>query len=243
MVVNTPSPNGDVMVAKMDSVFPLSDEEREAVLGLPMQVASLRADQDIVREGDRPSRCCVLLDGFCCTYKTTPDGKRQIMAFHVPGDIPDLQSLHLDYLDNSISTITSCRVGFIPHGPMRDLCMRFPRITSALWRETLIDGAVFREWLTNIGRRDAFRRMAHLLCEVMERLRAVGLVEENTCDLPMTQVELADATGLSAVHVNRVLQEMRASNLISLKGNRLVVEDWRRLKEVGHFDPSYLHLK
>jgi hypothetical protein len=112
---------------------------------------------------------------------------------------------------------------------------------KAFWRETLIDAAIFREWITNVGRRDAYNRMAHILCEWVLRLRAVGLVEDHTCDLPMTQTELADATGISTVHVNRVLQELRANGLIVLRGNRLEVLDWEQLRQVGDFDPTYLH--
>src|SRR3712207_737038 len=169
-----------------------------------MQVQSLKPDQDIVREGDRPSRSFVLLEGCTATYKMTGDGKRQIHAFQIAGDIPDLQSLHLTVLDNSIVTLTPCRVGFIQHEVLRDLCRKQPRIMEAFWRQTLIDGAIFREWMTNIGRREAYNRLAHLLCEWVVRQQAVGLAEDHTCDLPMTRTELADATGISTVHVNRV---------------------------------------
>jgi CRP-like cAMP-binding protein len=185
----------------------------------------------------------VLLSGFTCTYKMTGNGKRQIMGFGIPGDIPDLQSLHLDVLDNSLGTLTQCRVGFIPHETLRDLCNRFPRITAAFWRETLIDAAIFREWVMNVGQREAYQRMAHLFCELMVRLRAVGLAEDHACDLPITQGELADAIGVSTVHVNRVLQEMRSHGIIELRGDRLNIPDWETLKRVGDFDPTYLHLK
>ncbi|MXQ12367.1 helix-turn-helix domain-containing protein [Microvirga makkahensis] len=208
-----------------------------------MQVQVIKADQDIVREGDRPSRSCLLLSGFTCVYKITAGGKRQIVSFNIPGDIPDLQSLHLKVLDNSVATISQCRVGFITHDDLRDLCNRYPRITSAFWRETLIDAAIFREWVTNVGRREGVSRMAHVLCELLVRLKAVGLVEDHACDLPITQSEFADALGFTTVHVNRVLQQMRAEGLIELKGERLTIPDWERLKQVGEFDPTYLHLE
>jgi CRP-like cAMP-binding protein len=121
--------------------------------------------------------------------------------------------------------------------------MRYPRITSAFWRECLIDAAIFREWVMNVGQREAYSRMAHVFCELMVRLRAVGLVEDDACDLPITQAEFADAIGTSTVHVNRVLQQMRADGLIELSGNRLYVPDWEALKKAGDFDPIYLHLK
>ncbi len=235
-------PDYNPLIRKLDSIFTLTDDERQALESLPMQLSVIREDQDIVREGDRPSRSCLILSGFACAYKVTAQGKRQIVAFNIPGDIPDLQSLHLKVLDNSISTISPCRVGFIAHADLRDLCERYPRITSAFWRETLIDAAIFREWVTNVGRREGPNRMAHVLCEMMVRLRAVGLVEDDACDLPITQGEFADALGFTTVHVNRVLQHLRAEGLIVTQGTKLTIPDWNRLKEVGEFDPTYLHL-
>ncbi|WP_244610562.1 Crp/Fnr family transcriptional regulator [Microvirga pakistanensis] len=239
----TPNPQDNPLIRKLESIFTLTDDERQALSNLPMQVMILKGDQDIVREGDRPSRSCLLLEGFACTYKITGHGKRQIVSFNIPGDIPDLQSLHLKALDASVGTIEPCKVGFIPHDALRDLCNRNPRITAAFWRETLIDAAIFREWVTNVGRREAYNRMAHVLCEMLVRLRAVGLAEDHTCDLPITQVELGDALGISNIHVNRVLQQLRADGLIETKGTRLTIRDWEKLKQVGDFDPTYLHLE
>jgi CRP-like cAMP-binding protein len=231
------------MIRKIESICTLNDDERRALQSLPMQVMAIKADQDIVREGDRPSRSCLILSGFACTYKVTVQGKRQIVSFNLPGDIPDLQSLHLKVLDNSIGTISPCSVGFIPHEALRDVCSRYPRLASAFWRETLIDAAIFREWVMNVGRRETYNRMAHVLCELLVRLRAVGLAEGYSCDLPITQGEFADALGVTNVHVNRVLQQLRADGLIELSGDRLNILDWNRLKQVGEFDPTYLHLE
>ncbi|HEY8383773.1 MAG TPA: Crp/Fnr family transcriptional regulator [Microvirga sp.] len=231
------------LIRKLESIFTLSGDERQALLGLPMQVVALKADQDIVREGDSPSRSCLLISGFACTYKITAQGKRQIVSFNIPGDVPDLQSLHLKVLDNSVATMSPCRVGFITHDDLRLICERFPRITAAFWRETLIDAAIFREWVVNVGQREGMSRMAHVLCELMVRLRAVGLVEDHSCDLPITQTEFADALGFTPVHVNRVLQQMRAEGLIVSEGTRLTVPDFDRLKQVGEFDATYLHLE
>jgi CRP-like cAMP-binding protein len=231
------------LIRKLESVFTLTEDERQALETLPMQIAVIKDDQDIVREGDRPSRSCLILSGFACTYKVTAGGKRQIVAFTMAGDIPDLQSLHLKVLDISISTISTCRVGFIPHEALREICNRYPRIAAAFWRETLIDASIFREWVMNVGRREAYQRMAHVLCELLVRLRAVGLVEDHVCDLPITQGEFADALGVTTVHVNRVLQQMRADGLIETKGTQVRIPDWDRLKQVGEFDPTYLHLE
>jgi CRP-like cAMP-binding protein len=230
------------LARKLESILHLSDGEKDAISRLPLQIAEIKADQDIVREGDRPSRSCVLLEGFTCNYKLVADGKRQILAFHIPGDIPDLQSLHLKVLDNGLATITPCRVGFVQHETLREICERFPRIAIAFWRDTLIDAAVFREWMTSIGRRSAYARIAHLLCEMVVRLRVVGLTEGHTCDLPITQTEFGDALGLSLVHVNRTMQELRRAGLISFRGSTLTVLDWEGLRKAGEFDSTYLHL-
>ena len=141
------------LIQKIDSVFALTKAEHQVLAKLPMELALIEENQDIVREGDRPSRCCLILSGFTATYKVSGGGKRQIMTFGIAGDIPDLYSLHLKVLDSSIGTLTTCRVGFITHDDLRDLCNRHPRITAALWRETLINAAIFREWMLNIGRR------------------------------------------------------------------------------------------
>jgi CRP-like cAMP-binding protein len=230
------------LIRELESVFTLTDDERQALLGLPMQLAVIKDNQDIVREGDQPSRSCLILSGFACVYKMTAHGKRQIVSFTIAGDIPDLQSLHLKVLDNSVGTLTQCRVGFITHEDLHDICTRYPRLAAAFWRETLIDAAIFREWVMNVGRREAYQRMAHVLCELVVRLRAVDLVEDHVCDLPITQGEFADAMGITNVHVNRVLQQMRTEGLIETQGSRLRIPDWAKLKEVGEFDPTYLHL-
>jgi CRP-like cAMP-binding protein len=230
------------LICKLETLFVLSEDERRALENMPMQRASIRADQDLVREGDRPARCCLLLSGFACTYKVTAGGKRQIVSFNLPGDIADLQSLHLNVLDNSVGTISPCRVGFISHEVLRDLCTGHPRIASAFWRETLIEAAIFREWMMNVGQREGVARMAHLLCELLVRLKAVGLVKDGACDLPITQSEFADALSFTTVHVNRMLRGLRADGLIELKAERLFVPDWEKLKQVGEFDSTYLHL-
>lgn len=242
MVGGYRSPN-TLMVRKLDSIFPLSEEEKQALLELPVQATLIKADQDIVRTGDSPSRCFLLLDGYVCAYKLTSEGKRQIIGWYVPGDIPDLQSLHLKVLDCSLTTITPCTVGFIQHEALHRLCDLHPRIMAALWRETLVDGSIFREWLLNIGQRDATARIAHILCEFLVRLKAVGLAQDHTFDLPITQVELADAIGTSNVHVNRILQDFRARDIIRTTGSQVQIPDWDRLKQVGDFDPLYLHLE
>jgi len=231
-----------MLIRKLESVAALEVGLRAAIDALPIQVVDMKQDQLLVREGDRPTRSCILMEGFVCWFKVSGEGKRQILSFHVPGDVPDMQSLHLDVMDSSLGTITPCRVAFVPHKALIELCESHPKIVSSFWRTTLIDAAVFREWVMNVGGRPAYGRIAHLLCELVVRLRAVGLADGYSCDLPITKSEIADASGLSTVHVNRTLQELRAHRLISLKGTWLEVVDWQGLKKAGDFDPAYLHL-
>ena len=197
--------------------------------------------QPHVGELPRPAQCCVLLEGFAARFKFTDAGKRQIFAFHTSGDMPDLQTLHLKTMDHSLGTLTPCRLAFVQHDHMRELFRQHPRLTDVFWRDTLIDGAIFREWMIGIGRRSAKTRIAHLFCEMVLRLRAVGLEEGNAVPLPITQAEVGDALGLSNVHVNRTLQELRGENLIEWENGVLTVLDWEGLKLAGEFDPTYLH--
>ena len=233
----------DPLIRRLESVAPVSDEERQAIAALPITVRDLRADQDIVRDQDRPSQCCVILEGFACQYKLLPGGRRQIVSFYIPGDIPDLQSLHLQVMDHNLGTIVASKVAFIPHETVRLLLRAHPRIADVFWRETLIDLAVFREWVVNIGCREAYGRIAHTLCEVYVRLRAVGLVNGQSYLMPVTQAELGDALGMSTVHVNRTLQELRRDGLISTpRTGQVVIENWDELQKAGEFDQTYLHL-
>jgi CRP-like cAMP-binding protein len=230
------------LITKLESITDLTPGEIDALRALPVRVQEVRDDQDLVREGDRPTHCCLVIEGFVARYKVTDKGKRQIFSFHTPGDIPDVLSLQLKTLDHSLGTITPCTVGFIQHEHLRELFQRQPRLTDVFWRETLIDAAIFREWMLGIGRRDAKTRVAHLLCEMFTRLKAVGLEKNNTVPLSLTQNEVGDALGLSTVHVNRTLQALRGDSLLVWEGRALTVLDWGRLAEAGEFDKGYLHL-
>ena len=174
-------------------------------------------------------------------YKITGPGRRQILNFYLPGDMPDLHSFHLGVMDAGIASLTPCTFGLIPHEAIREVCRRQPGVSDALWKLTLIDSAIFREWIVNIGQRTSGVRLAHLLCEFFMRSRAADLADTNTCPFPITQQELADATGISVVHGNRMLQELRESGLINLTQRRLTVLDWNGLREAGDFEPTFLH--
>jgi len=235
-------PEYNMLFRKLRSISPLSEDEKHCLLTLPLHVRTIGPDQEIVREGDRPAESCLVVEGFTCRYKFTAEGKRQIFSFHIAGDVPDLQSLHLKVMDHSLMTLTPCKLAFIPHQSLTDLMRRCPRIADVLWRDTLIDAAIFREWMMGIGRRSAETRIAHVLCEVLVKMRAVGLANGHECDLPITQAELGDALGLSTVHVNRSLQELRGAGLIEWRRGALCVLNWEGLKKAGEFDPAYLHL-
>jgi len=230
------------LLRKLSGVAELTDKERQAVLALPLSIKVFDADVDVVREGERPSDCSLVVSGFVCRYKILPDGKRQILGFYVPGDIPDLQSLRLHVMDHSVGALVKSTVALIPHQSLQDVLQRQPRLSDILWRVSLIDAAIFREWMIGLGRRSGYQRMAHLLCELQVRLKAIGLAEENGCELPITQNEFADALGLSTVHVNRIIQDLRRDSLIVLRGSVLEIPDWGALCAAAEFDPAYLHL-
>jgi CRP-like cAMP-binding protein len=230
------------LVRKLESIATLTAEEKAALLRLPLRLKTLPAHQDIVRAGDSPSESCLIVAGFAYRYILTAKGKRQILSFHISGDILDLQSLHLSVMDHSLATLAPSSLAFIPHDDLRSLMRSHPRLGDLLWRDTLIDAAIFREWMVGLGRREAYGRIAHVLCELLVRSRAVELVQDHAFTLPVTQAELGDAFGLSTVHVNRVLQDLRGDGLISLHGGSLKVLDWEGLQKAGDFDPTYLHL-
>jgi CRP-like cAMP-binding protein len=230
------------LVRKLESIAPLSDTERQALLALPVTVQIMDASTAIVRDGQRSQTCCLILDGFVCRCKSLPDGRRQIMSFHTPGDIADLQGLTLNVADHSVSTLVPTRVGLIPHESLHELMRRYPGVAAAFWRDTLVDGAIFRAWLINIGRRTVQQRIAHLLCEMTTRCEAVGLSHNSGYELPLRQSDIADALGLSRVQVNRVLRELGARGLIRSQDSTIAALDWEGLKQAGEFDPTYLHL-
>jgi CRP-like cAMP-binding protein len=184
-----------------------------------------------------------MIEGFACRSKVVGDGRRQIFSFHIPGDVPDLHNLYVDYMDHDLVTLTASKVAFIPHASLRELMLNHPRLIGALWRETVIDAAILREWMAGMGQRSGIARIAHLLCEMMVRLRAIGLMEGMSIRLPITQEQIADAIGLSPVHVSRVFKELRAKGLIRTEGRTLTVRNWDGLVAIGEFDPDYLHLR
>lgn len=220
----------------------LPDADRAAIAALPVAVRRFDLGDDIVVEGDAPSQCRLLISGLAFRHKTMRDGRRQIMSFHVPGEVCDIEGLLLA-MDHSVSALSRAEVGFIPHAAMQALIDSHPAISRAMWRRDLVDGAVAREWMVGMGRRTAYARIAHLFCEMFARLGALGLVDGHRCRFPITQTHLSDALGLSVVHTNRVLQALRGDGLLSFRGGELIVHDWPGLQAAGEFDPAYLHLR
>lgn len=229
------------LARKLESIGRLAEAERSALVQLPLELRELVKGDDVVREGERPPGCCLVLDGFICRYKLLSTGRRQILSFHAPGDIPDLQSLHLRRMDHSVGALAPSRVALVTHDSLRELIRRHPPIGDLFWRDTLIDAAIYREWMVGLGRRTAHGRIAHLLCEMLLRFKAVGLAQENAYPLPVTQEELGDALGLTVVHINRVLRSLREDGLVRADRGGVSILDWERLQVLAEFDPSYLH--
>jgi len=229
------------LVAMFERTIVLTKAERVAINALSYEEKRLTACDDADRAGDWVRRSFMVLDGLLATSKTMRSGKLQVTAFHIPGDIPDLESLHLGVLDSDIRAITDCTLAYMAHSDLRRLCHEHPRLGDALWRATLVEGAIAREWVVNVGQRHALSRLAHLFCEMMSRMEAADLVFDRTCLLALTQRDLKDATGLSVVHVNRTLQELRARNLISFGQGMLTIHDWDTLVRLADFRSDYLH--
>jgi CRP-like cAMP-binding protein len=239
----SPTSPSEVLIRKLRRISELRESDLAVLRGIGIQEKEFEANHDLVLEGDRPTHSFVLIDGLVGSTKFTGEGKRQITSSFVAGDIPDLHGLHLDVMDCTFTTLTPARVGYMRHDTLRAICEQHPRIAAAFWRSTLIDAAMYREWVTNVGRREAFTRMAHVLCELIFRLRAVGRIEDHVADIPITQAALGDALGLSTVHVNRMLQELRRKNLIATSGARVKAVNWPDLVRTGDFDTTYLHHK
>jgi CRP-like cAMP-binding protein len=231
------------LLRKLQLWGPLGEAEQEAVLALPHKVEEVLPNKYIVREGDHPSHSCLLLDGFAFRHKVLVDGSRSINAIHMKGDAVDLQNSLLGTADHSVQTLTRATIAFIPRDEIRRVAFEFPALGMAMWYDTLVDGSIFREWIDNIARRDATSRIAHLLCEFGLRLEAIGLGDRLSYQLPMTQEQLADTTGLTSVHVNRTLMDLEGRGYISRAKKFVAIADWKRMEDVAGFNDTYLHLR
>jgi CRP-like cAMP-binding protein len=221
----------------------LSAEDRSAILNLPATRKTFGKDAYMVREGQQTTECNLLLRGFAYRQKLLSDGDRQIISIHIPSEFIDLQNGILATADHNVQSLNHSEVAAVPRSALMELADKRPAVRLAMWIDTLIDSSIFREWVVNVGRRDSRARISHLLCELALRLERTGQGRDGIFDFPLTQEQLADSTGLTAVHTNRTLQSLRRDGLIQLSNGVLRVLDWEKLREVGDFDELYLHQK
>jgi CRP-like cAMP-binding protein len=221
----------------------ISAEEEQVIRSAVSEIRDYPADRTVIRRGEALNHSTVLLDGIMCRYKDLSDGGRQISELHVGGDYADLHSFTLKYLDHNVMTLTPCRVAMIPHERLERITEEHPHLTRVYWFTTNVDAAIHREWELSLGRRSAASRLANLFCELHVRLGIVGLADESGYDLQLTQTDLAECLGLTSVHVNRTLKELREQGLVEFRGQRVTLIDLARLREVAEFDPAYLYLE
>ena len=232
----------DALIRKLEHFTQFTDEERKALASLSDLPVMVSPRQDIIREGDNPTGVNLIVEGYAIRYKALSDGRRQILGYFLAGDICDLRVFVLKRMDHSIAALTPVAVRVISESRIMAITDRYPRIMRALWWATLVEESISREWLLSMGQRTAAERMAHLFCEIYHRARVVDLVEGHKVALPLRQTDLAETTGLSVVHVNRVLQDLRRRGLIAFDGQVLTLLDPDRLEEFALFDPLYLHM-
>lgn len=231
------------MLRKLRLWAALDATDEALLMALPHSIVTVGKQRAIITEGDAVPHCWVILSGYCVRYKIVGDGGRQILSIHMVGDLVDLQNSLLGVADHGVQALTECTMAKIPIEAIRALGNARPTINDALWYDTLVDGSIHREWVANVGRRDAQTRIAHLLCEFALKLEAVHLGEQLDYELPMTQDQLADATGMTPVHVNRVLQALARDGLIErVTSKSVLIGDWTRLAAAGDFHRGYLHL-
>jgi CRP-like cAMP-binding protein len=229
------------LVRRWGRAVNFSNEDRAAIHSLPFTRRTFARSAYLVREGEPTANCTLIVRGFLFRQKLLPDGARQIVAIHIPGEFADLQNGLLQIADHNLQSLTASEVLIVPKASLEELMEKSPATARATLIDTLIDSSIFREWVVNVGRRDARARIAHLLCEMMARLRASDAADGEMCDFPLTQEQIADATGLTAVHTNRVLQGLRRDGLIRLESGRLTILDWDNISEVADFNERYLH--
>lgn len=231
------------MIRKFERRAPLDDSDRAALRSLPFTRRTASARSFIVREGSSPDVSCLLLSGYTFRQKLTGDGGRQIVSFHLPGDFMDLEGSLLSCADHNIQALTRVDYAAVPVRHILDLIDNHPRLARAMWIDTLVDASIYREWVLNVGRRNARERIGHLLCEFALRLDLAGLGTTHGYQCPMNQEQIADCTGLTPIHVNRTLKAMEAEGLIRRHLRFIEIPDWKHLREASGFDDTYLHLR
>lgn len=218
----------------------LSLEEKAVVETLPWRVRTFEAGEEIVRQNSRPAESCLMLEGLAACARSSADGARQITALYIPGNFVDLHCFLLKRIDHSVIAVAKCRAGFVSHEALKPITERFAHLTRLLWTIAEVDGAIQRNWIFQLGRRKAVQRLAHLVCEMFRRLEVVGLTSGQSFLFPVNQAEIGDMLGLSTVHINRSLQDLRARNLVSWDRPVVTIKDWPGLARFAEFDPTYL---
>ena len=231
------------LIEKMSRRDAISPAERQALEGLLGPVRTIPAGRLIIEPGDRPGFSTFVVSGFCARFSLTPSGGRQLTEINLAGDFVDLHSLLMRQMDHGVVALADCVIAPAAHDALRRLSQTQPHLTRLLWLETVVDGAIHRQWLVTMGQQNAASRLAHLLCELYCRSEAAGLAADHRFALPMTQTDLADVLGLTQVHVNRVLMDLRRQGLVEWKVGRVVIGDWSALMKLGAFDPAYLRLQ
>ena len=232
----------DIIVRKLNEHSRLHPLDETGLRSLAFRIRKLQPDEDLMREGDEPEASALVLTGMLARYHALANGSRQYLSFHISGDLPDAQTLFLEKMDHAVCSVGKADVALIAHEDLLALFKQRPLIGFAIWRETLIDAAIFREAITNNSSRPPRTRMAHLFSELYYRARSAGLEKAGTLHLPFHQAQLGDALGMSLVTVNRTLQALRRTNAMEFRNGELTVRDWKRLTEIGEFDAAYLHL-
>lgn len=230
-----------LLIRKLECFAKLPDEAKRALEGMVREVKQFGARQDIIGEGEKPDDVHLIVEGWAARYKMLPNGDHPILAYLIPGDLCDIQVSLLQRMDHSIGTLSPCKVAVIPHAEIARLLREHESLSRALWWSTLVDEAILREWLVSVGHRSADKRLAHFICEMLLRCKAVGLTDDDSFSMPLTQEEIGQTMGLSTVHVNRTLQDLRAQGLIVSTGKRMVVNDLDRLLDFAEFNANYLH--
>jgi CRP-like cAMP-binding protein len=228
------------LVAKLLQFTPLADEDILVLQALCSSEERFKGNVDILVEGDAPRSAFIVTRGMACRYRLLPDGQRQILTFLIPGDFIDMHVLLLNSIDHFVSTIGRTRLAAVDRDTAIEIVARHPRLKAAFWWSARQEDAMLRERIVALGRRSARGRVAYLLCELVWRLRAVGGSEKDAVRLPVTQIDLADALGLTPVYVNRILQAFRREQLITLEQRRLTLLDVEKLQGISGLNPDYL---
>ncbi len=231
-----------LFVDRLHRRSPLESEEAAAILSLPGAPAQVQANRDFVQMGEETDHACLVVEGLVGRFGQTKNGARQITAMHIPGDMADLHSVVVSRAGSALQALSTTTILRIPHRAIRAIAYEHPAIAEALWRECVVDGAILSQWVVNVGRRDAQARTAHLFCEMALRYEEIGRAAGLRFDFPATQTQLADALGLTAVHVNRTLKTLKEADLVRVERHNVQIANWPALVEIGDFDPTYLQL-